>query len=105
MTRRALAARIAKLSGVTVQQAAQVLEVLPSVVAAELAASDQMHWRGMGSFAVRTYPARRIHNPATGQTIELPARRSVTFKPSVRLRSKLKPPASRVRRSSRASDR
>lgn len=100
MTRRALAARIAKLSGVTVHQAAQVLEVLPAVVAAELTASGQLHWRGMGSFAVRAYPARKIHNPATGKTIELPARNSVTFKPSTRIRSRLKPP--RTRRPARA---
>lgn len=100
MTRRTLAARIAALANLTGDQVARVLGALPIVLATELAATGKMHWRGLGSFAVRTYPPRRIHNPATGQTIELPSRTSITFKPSPRLRSKLKPAdsGSRARR-------
>ncbi|MEW6351453.1 MAG: HU family DNA-binding protein [Thermodesulfobacteriota bacterium] len=91
MTRRELATRIGKLTGLTAAQAARVLEVLPDVVATELAEHGQMHWRGLGTFTVRTYPARKIHNPATGRTIALAARKSVGFKPAHRLRTLLGP--------------
>jgi nucleoid DNA-binding protein len=101
VTRRTLAARIATQAGLSAQQAAQVLEVLPAIVAAELAATGKMHWRGMGSFAVRTYAARRIHNPATGSTTTLPARRSISFKPSNKLRAGLTVKRSATRGTSR----
>lgn len=101
MTRRALAARIATLAGLTAQQASQVLEVIPAVVAAELLATGKLHWRGMGSFTVRTYAARRIHNPATGLTTTLPTRRSISFKPSDKLRAGLTAKHSATRRKSR----
>jgi nucleoid DNA-binding protein len=93
VTRRALAARLAKLAGLTVDQAVRFLGAVPTVLAAELAASGKLHWRGLGSFAVRTYPPRKIHNPATGKTIELPGRTAVAFKSSPRLRPAPKKPS------------
>jgi len=86
VTRRALAARLAKAADLTVDQAARFLGAIPTILAAELAVSGKLHWRGLGSFAVRTYPPRKIHNPATGETIDLPSRTTVSFKASGQLR-------------------
>jgi nucleoid DNA-binding protein len=99
MNRRTFAARIAKETGHPANALETILEAAITVLAGELAAAGRFAWRGFGTFAVRTYPARKIHNPATGKTIELPARSSVTFKPSTRLRSRLKPPVRPTRRS------
>lgn len=96
MNRRAFSGRIAaktKLLAVTVEQ------VLTEAIVAfreELAKGGRFEWRGLGTFVVRSYPARKIHNPKTGKTITLPARRSVGFKPSRAIRAML-PPASRGR--------
>lgn len=89
-----------RVAAKTTHPASVVADVLKAAIAAfadELAAAGRFEWRGLGTFAVRTYPSRRIHNPATGKVIELPARSSVTFKPSTRLRSKLKPPRRRLK--------
>lgn len=91
MTRRQLAARLAAVTGLSANQAAQILQQLPALVADELARTRRLEWRALGTFIVKQHPARRIHVPATGQTIELPARAGVTFKPSKRLLTKLKP--------------
>lgn len=89
MNRRSFAAGIAEKTGHPASAVEAILVEAIAALAGELAKVGRFDWRGFGTFAVRTYPARRIHNPATGKTIELPARRSVAFKPSTRLRSKL----------------
>jgi DNA-binding protein HU-beta len=57
----------------------------------ELLRRGRVEYRGLGSFTVETYPPRKIHNPATGKTIELPARKLARFKPSNSLTAKLNP--------------
>ena len=89
MTRRELAARLAKKTGLSARAAAEVLSALVDLVVEELARARRLEWRRLGTFAVRRYPARKIHVPATGQTRELPARAGVTFKPSRLLLSRL----------------
>jgi nucleoid DNA-binding protein len=98
VTRRVLAARLAAATGLSARQAAQVLAAVPALLADELAATGQLHWRGLGTFTVRTYPARRIHVPATRKTISLPARKSVAYKPSRTVRERLAKPSPRPSR-------
>jgi DNA-binding protein HU-beta len=100
---RAFAGRIANTTNVPASSIETVLRAAIATLSDELAAAGRFEWRGLGTFAVRSYPGRKIHNPATGKTIRLPARRSVAFKPSARLRSKLKPPTRQPRRSSMSS--
>jgi DNA-binding protein HU-beta len=57
----------------------------------ELARTGRLEYRDLGTFSVETYKARSIHNPKTGAIIQLPARRGVSFKPGLRLMSKLPP--------------
>jgi nucleoid DNA-binding protein len=89
VTRRELAARLAKKTGLSARTAAQVLATLVDLVVEELARASRLEWRRLGTFAMRRYPARKIHVPATGQTRELPERAGVTFKPSRLLLSRL----------------
>lgn len=105
MNRRTFASRIAAQTAHPANAVESILEAAISVLAGELAQAGRFAWRGFGTFTVRTYLARQIHNPATGQTIELPPRRSVTFKPSQSLRLQLKPVprvASSARRAARS---
>lgn len=90
MNRRTFAARIAKQTGHPANALEAILEAAIAVLAGELAKEGRFEWRGFGTFTVRTYPARKIHNPATGKTIALPARKSVTYKPSRKVRAGLK---------------
>jgi nucleoid DNA-binding protein len=80
---------------------ARVLDATLALVLEHLVREGRVDWRGFGTFSVRAYPGRKIHNPATGKTITLPPRRSIAFKPSKVLRSRLKPTARPTRRPSR----
>lgn len=91
MIRRELTTAVAEKLDVTASTVGQVLDVALELLLDDLVRTGRLEWRGFGTFSVRTYPARQIHNPATGHTIDLPSRRSVAFKPGARLRSKLKP--------------
>ncbi len=91
MNRRELAGIIADKIDLPAAAVAGVLEAVVGVVQEQLNKAGRFDWRGLGAFTVRTYPPRKIHNPSTGQTIELPGRTSIAFKPSAQLRSRLKP--------------
>ena len=86
MNRRVFASRIAKLTGHPATSIDAILDAVIAILTEELAKVGRFEWRGFGTFTVRAYPARKIHNPATGQTIVLPARRSVTYKPGRKIR-------------------
>lgn len=103
MIRRELTTAVAEKLDITASMVGQVLDVALELLLDELVRTGRLEWRGFGTFSVRTYPARQIHNPATGHTIDLPARRAVAFKPGTRLRSKLKPTPRAKRRSHRAA--
>lgn len=99
MKLREITSQVGDKLGLPATTVTRVLDTTLALLFEQLVATGRLDWRGFGTFTVRTYPGRKIHNPATGKTIELPARRSVAFRPSVRLRSKLKPPVARPTRS------
>lgn len=70
---------------------AQVLDTTLELLFDNLVRTGRLEWRGFGTFAVRTYAARQIHNPRTRKVVAIPERKSVTFKPSTQLRARLKP--------------
>lgn len=91
MKRRQLSSAISEKLGLTAKDVDQVLETALDLLLEELIRTGRLEWRGLGTFSVQSYIARKIHNPATGKTIALSARKRVTFKLSVRLRSGLTP--------------
>lgn len=98
MIRRELATAVADKLDVPAGTVHRVLDAALALLVDELLQAGRLEWRGLGTFTVRTYPPRQIHNPTTGKTIELPARSSVAFKPSTQIRFRLKPPSARMRK-------
>lgn len=95
MRRRDLDSQIGDKLDLTATTVGEVLDTALELLIADLVRTGRLEWRGLGTFTVRTYPARKIHNPATGKTIVLRARKHVTFKPSRHLRVLLTPKNSR----------
>jgi nucleoid DNA-binding protein len=48
---------------------------------------ERVHIVGFGTLEIVTRRPRRGRNPATGETIELPAKRALVFRPSRAMRS------------------
>ena len=52
---------------------------------------DRIEVRGFGSFSIRTHDSKQGRNPKTGESVFVPARRSVHFKPGKELRDRVNP--------------
>jgi integration host factor subunit beta len=79
---------IDRISAQTRQQSAEVEAVIESfmeMIGEALHLGERMDLRGFGSFVVKQRKARQGRNPRTGETIYIPAKRSVIFKPGKEL--------------------
>lgn len=59
------------------------------LLAEALAAGERIELRGFGAFSLHDIPARRGRNPRTGESVAVPAKKSVHFKPGQDLRAQV----------------
>ena len=84
-------------TGCTTALASAMVEAVFTAMMNHLVDEDRVEIRGFGSFTVRHVRARpNARNPRTGETLYVPPRRKVKFRPGVLLREALHepPPAS-----------
>ena len=89
LTKADLADAIHAAMPVDKQKAVQIVEDYIELIKEALEKESKVMLSGFGSYEVRYKPARRGRNPQTGDTIILPARKVVKFKPSQMLRKAL----------------
>lgn len=65
------------------------IDALLEAVADGLSRGERVDFRGFGAFAVRESAARSGRNPRTGETIQIAARRTPTFKVGKELRDRV----------------
>ena len=63
-------------------EAASVLDALLEAICERTQAGDKVTLKGFGSFEMKTRAARQGRNPATGEAIQIPESRALTFKAS-----------------------
>ena len=80
MNKATLIAQIAEKSGLERKQAEKALDAFVDSVTSALKAGDKVQLVGFGSFEVKERAAHSGRNPATGETIEIPASKSPVFK-------------------------
>jgi DNA-binding protein HU-beta len=71
---------IANKTGVSKKQAADAFEVIINSITKSLKKGERVQLPGFGSFSVSRRDARQGRNPATGETIQIKASKSVRFK-------------------------
>lgn len=81
---------IAEEAKISKTDAANALKAALAAVSAALENGDKVSLIGFGTFAVTEKAARSGFNPRTKETIEIPARKTVKFKPSNELSDKIK---------------
>lgn len=89
MTKADLIERIADANGYSKNDAADLVEMVFSVIKKTLERGESIKISGFGNFNVRSKADRRGRNPQTGETITIPARHVLTFKPSAVLCDKI----------------
>ena len=86
MTKADLVNKMFEQMGGTKKDSSDLVEKLFEVIKNLLVEGDSVKISGFGNFVVRTKKSRIGRNPQTGESIEISARRVLTFKPSQVLR-------------------
>ena len=81
--------RLANNCNLTARQAAQALNEVLSGIQEGLVQDGHVRLAGFGNFTVKERAARTGRNPQTGETMEIPARKVVTFSASSALKEKI----------------
>lgn len=91
MTKNELAEQIAGKTGLSANQARQVVEETIKSVSDELARGGEVALAGFGKFSVSHRAARQGRNPSTGQPIQIGASKAAKFSPASALKKRLNP--------------
>jgi len=75
--------------GSTKKQSTECVETVLQILKETLASGEDILIPGFGKFKVNSKDRRKGRNPATGDSLMLPPRKVVTFRPSVKLKQKL----------------
>ncbi len=84
-----LSSQLALKTGMSRNRAYEFLKYVFALITAALERGDEVVIRDFGKFQVVTRAPRQARNPSTGETVQVPARKSVKFKPSKTVRDKL----------------
>jgi integration host factor beta subunit len=80
---------VAQRQNIPRPQVEQTIDAFLDAVADGLSRGERIDFRGFGAFAVRESAARSGRNPRTGETIQIAARRTPTFKVGKELRDRV----------------
>ena len=80
MNKATLIAKMAEKSELSKKQAEAALNAFTESVTEALQAGDKVQLIGFGTFEVKERAARVGRNPATNENIEIPAKKTPTFK-------------------------
>jgi integration host factor subunit alpha len=89
MTKADIVEKIYSATDLTKKDAIEIVESVFALVKSTLETWEKIKISGFGIFEVKEKAARRGRNPQTGGTIEISARRVLTFKPSQILKKSL----------------
>lgn len=80
MNKQSLIASIAELSGLSKADSLRALEAMIQSIQKGLKEGKKVSLVGFGSFSVSQRSAREGHNPLTGKTLKIPAKKYPKFK-------------------------
>jgi nucleoid DNA-binding protein len=81
MTKKDMAKAIAEEMGLTQGQATEVIQRVLGGITETLCEDGRLELRNFGVFEVRERKPRTARNPRTGETVQVPAKLVVSFKP------------------------
>lgn len=95
MNKSEMADKLAGKAAIPKAKAAEIIDIIFStkpgegIIAVELDAGRKVSVTGFGAYSVKSRAARRGRNPATGESINIPARKYVHFNPSRGLKDRV----------------
>ncbi len=82
LTKADIVERVYKEGTFSKKEATDVVEAIFKVIKDTLAKGEKVKISGFGNFSLRDKRTRMGRNPQTGEAMEIPARRVLTFRPS-----------------------
>ena len=86
MTKSELVNKIAEKTNLSKKDAAAAMDAFISTITETLKAEGKVAIPSLGTFELRERAARTGHNPRTGETVEIAAKKVPTFKPAKALK-------------------
>jgi DNA-binding protein HU-beta len=84
-----LIAKVAEQSSLTKTQAKAVVDELFKEIMAAASSGQEIFLPGFGKFKVKETAAREGRNPSTGEVIQIPASRKLSFTPAKAVKEQL----------------
>lgn len=79
MTKKELVEKVAKKSSLTKRAATDAVDATFNLIKDALVKGEKVVVTGFGTFLIRSRAARRGRNPATGETIQIPSKKTPGF--------------------------
>ena len=89
MSKTELIAAMAEKTGITKADTGRMMDAFITVVSGELIRGEKVRLDGLGIFSPVTRAATTRRNPQTGAPVDVPAKKTVTFKPALDLRREM----------------
>jgi nucleoid DNA-binding protein len=86
MNKKELAKEMSRRHSMTTVEAKKVIDLLQEITEEALERGEEVRVAGFGIFRVIIRKPRTAHNPVTGEAVEVPERKGITFKPSSELK-------------------
>ena len=86
MNKQELITKIAEKTNLSKKDATATLTALIDTITEKLKAEGKLAIPNLGAFEVRQHTARTGHNPRTGETVEIAAKKVPAFKPAKALK-------------------
>ena len=75
--------------GISRKEAAEIVDLILGKIKSRLLRGERVEITGFGSFQIHERRGRKGRNPRTGESIYIPSRQSLSFKPSRVLKENL----------------
>lgn len=86
MNKKELAKEMSRRHSMTTVEAKRVIDLLQEITEEALERGEEVRVAGFGIFRVIKRQSRTAHNPVTGDAVEVPERKGISFKPSSELK-------------------
>ena len=89
MTKKELIQFVAQSTDNTIKDTEEIVDEFINYVKNSLVQHEDVVIHGFGTFKTKLRDARTARNPQTGETIEVPAKYALTFKPTSTLKAEI----------------
>ena len=89
MTKKDIVLKITDMTGIKQVDVKNIVQKTFDVITESLVRNEKVELRNFGVFKVKERRARFGRNPRTGETVPVPPRRVVVFKPGLEMKEKI----------------